>query len=47
MEWDNNYWGFYFSFNVQSLWSKVQHIYLFSKELPKCDQGLLWGTVLL
>lgn len=38
--WDN-YWGF-FSFKVQSLWSKVQHIYLLSKELPKRDQGI-WG----
>lgn len=35
--------GIYFSFKVQSLWSKVQRIYLFSKELPKCDQGRLWG----
>lgn len=35
--------GIFFSFKVQSLWSKVQRIYLFSKELPKCDQGLLWG----
>lgn len=34
--------GIFFSLKVQSLWSKVQHIYLFSKELPKCGQGL-WG----
>jgi hypothetical protein len=37
MGWDqNNYWGFLF-LKVQSLWSKVQHICLFSKELSKSN----------
>lgn len=39
--WDRYSWGFFF-FKVQSLWSKVQHIHLLSKDVPKCNPGL-WG----